>query len=95
MLNQHNVAHNYREYTEQPLSVGELRDIFAMLDLPPKKLLRKRDKAYKALGLTGNEPDEILIGHFAANPTLLERPIGVHQGKAVVGRPIENLLTIA
>ncbi|MBT3219052.1 MAG: hypothetical protein HN348_08175 [Proteobacteria bacterium] len=38
---------------------------------------------------------DTLIAHFAANPTLFERPIGVHEGKAVVGRPIENLLTIA
>jgi arsenate reductase len=36
----------------------------------------------------------VLIGHMAAHPTLLQRPIGVLGDKAAVGRPVENLLAL-
>ena len=62
--------------------------------MAPKALLRSRDAAYKELGLTGKEADDVLIGHMAAHPTLLQRPIGVSGDRAVVGRPITELLTL-
>ena len=94
MLNAHGIPHRYREYTQEPLPAAELREVFALLGVPPSALLRRRDAAFKTLGLTGQEADDVLIGHMAAHPTLLERPIGVLNGQAVVGRPVENLLTL-
>jgi len=35
-----------------------------------------------------------LIELMARHPTLLQRPIGVAGKKAVVGRPVEQLLTL-
>ena len=61
---------------------------------PARTLLRKRDKAYKELSLTGKEDDTTLISLFAQYPTLMQRPIFIHNSKAIVGRPIENMLTI-
>ena len=61
---------------------------------PANTLLRKRDKAYKELSLTGKEDDTTLIPLFAKHPTLMQRPIFIHKDQAVVGRPIENMLTI-
>ena len=92
MLNEHGIAHTYREYTKEPLSEAELRDVLAKLGVGPKDVLRKRD-ANKA-GLTGNESDDQLIALMAENPRLLERPIGVLGDRAAVGRPPENLLSI-
>ena len=94
MLNTHGIAHTYREYTADPLNLDELREVFAMLGMRPVEMLRKRDKAYKELGLTGNESDEVLMAHMAAHPTLLQRPIGIYDGRAVSGRPIENLIEL-
>lgn len=98
MLKEHDVDYEYREYTEQPLNQTELKAIFKALDKEPKALLRKNDKAYKELGLTGDETKAELIKHMAAHPTLLQRPIGVVKKgsslKAVVGRPVENLLDL-
>ncbi len=94
MLNTHGIAHTYREYTADPLNLDELREVFAMLGMRPVEMLRKRDKAYKELGLTGAEDESTLIAHMAAYPTLLQRPIGVSGDRAVVGRPIEELLTL-
>ncbi len=92
MLNDNGIAHTYREYTKEPLTVAELEDVFAKLGLGPRDVLRKRD-ATKA-GLSGQESDAELIALMAENPRLLQRPIGIVGDRAAVGRPLENLLTI-
>ena len=94
MLDQHGADYRYREYTREPLSVEELRRVFALLGVEPAALLRKRDAANKELGLDGSETSEELLAHMAAHPTLLQRPIGVIDGRAAVGRPVENLLEL-
>ncbi len=94
MLEANGLTYRYREYTQEPLSAPELTQLFERLGLPPRALLRRRDGAYKSLGLTGDEPDDVLIGHMANHPTLLQRPIGVCGDKATVGRPVENLLSL-
>ena len=94
MLKEHNVDYTYREYTEEPLSEREIREVFELLGVAPKALLRKNDKAYKELALSGDEGADRLIAHMAKHPTLLQRPIGILNGKAVVGRPHERLLEL-
>ena len=94
MLKEEGIPFVNREYTREPLSEEELRDVFGKLGLRPAELLRKRDKAYKELGLNGEEDDEQLIAHMAEHPTLLQRPIGVLGDRAVVGRPHTDLLSL-
>ena len=48
---------------------------------------------YAALGLEGAGPDRLLDA-MVANPILIERPIVVHQGRAVIARPPERVLEI-
>lgn len=94
MLEERGVPYRYREYTREPLSAKEIEAIVERLDVPVKDLLRKNDRAYKELALTGDEDETALIGHIANHPTLLQRPIGVLRGRAVVGRPVERLLEL-
>lgn len=94
MLDEHGLEYRYREYTEEPLTKTELEKVLGKLGMGPKDVLRKNDKAYKDLGLTGDEPDARLVELMAEHPTLLQRPIGVKGKKAVVGRPVENLLEL-
>jgi len=94
LLKEEGIPFINREYTREPLSQEELRDVFAMLACSPKDLLRKRDKAYGELGLTGEEADDVLIAHMAEHPTLLQRPIGILGDRAVVGRPHTELLRL-
>ncbi len=94
MLKARGIEYHYREYTRDPLSVGEIRQILEMLDVEARRLLRRNDRAFKTLGLTGEEGNEVLIAHMAEHPTLLQRPIGVADGRAAVGRPPENLLEL-
>jgi len=92
LLNENGISHTYREYTQDPLSAEELRDVFSKLNCSVRDVLRSRDA--KKAGLSGSESDEELIALMAENPRLLQRPIGVVGDKAAVGRPPENLLTL-
>ena len=89
MLNEKEIEYRYREYTREPLSETEIRDVLRKLGLRPRDVLRKND-----LGFTGEEPDNELIAAMARHPTLLQRPIGVAGDRAVVGRPPERLLEL-
>ncbi len=94
MLDQRAIAYRYREYTEEPLSEDEIRQVLARLGRPARDLLRKADGANRELGLTGDEAEAVLIRHMAAHPTLLQRPIGLLEDRAVLGRPAERLLDL-
>lgn len=95
MLDERGITYTYRDYRTDPLTEEELRALFAALARSPRDLLRRRDKAFRDLGLCGDEDDDTLIAHMHTHPTLLERPIGIHGSHAVVGRPPERLLEIA
>ena len=68
--------------------------MLGLLGVAAHTLLRKRDKMYKELALTGTEDDATLVIHFAKHPTLMQRPILIHNDKAVVCRPYDKLLEI-
>lgn len=94
MLENHEIPYRYREYTEKPLSADEIRQVLARLGRPARDLLRTADAANRDLGLTGEEREDVLIGHMAARPTLLQRPIGLLGDRAALGRPAERLLDL-
>ena len=91
-MKEHGAEYRYREYTEEPLAKAELKKVLKLLGVGPRQVLRKRDA--KKLGLAGDETDAQLIDLMVANPTLLERPIAVKAKRAVLGRPIENILEL-
>ena len=94
MLKEYGIKYQYREYTENPLNVGEIKKLLKKLRKKPHEVLRKTDKVAKELGITGDENPNDLVELMAKHPTLLQRPIGVSGGKAELGRPIENLLRL-
>ena len=94
MLKGNRVEFQYREYRLDPLSVDEITDLLERLGVGAHEVWRRRDRASKALGLTGEETEAELIAHMAEHPTLLQRPIGIAGDRAVIGRPPENLLTL-
>jgi arsenate reductase len=88
---------NYREYRDDPLSEEELHALLSQLpkeDLEARSWLRTKDRAYKELALNGDETVAQLIPLMAQHPTLLQRPIGILNGRAVIGRPAEKLLNL-
>jgi arsenate reductase (glutaredoxin) len=93
LLDEKGIPYRYRDYVKEPLSEAEIRDVLGKLGLSAREVLRRKDAA--AQGLTGDEPEGELIAAMAGNPKLLQRPIGVKGGRAVLGRPPEGLLELA
>lgn len=92
MLKDRDVEFEYREYTKEPLSAKELRALLKKLKLGAGDVLRSREA--KKHGLSADDDADALIEAMAENPKLLTRPIGVAGSKAVLGRPVENLLEL-
>ena len=88
MLNERGVDFEYREYTKNPLSSQEIREVLGQLGMSARDVLRGRDA--KKAGLTGDEDNDTLIGLMAENPRLLQRPILITDAGAAVGRPLDN-----
>ncbi|GAB3365799.1 arsenate reductase (glutaredoxin) [Lysobacter rhizosphaerae] len=82
-------------YLDTPPTRDELRELLRLLALPARALLRTGEDEYAALGLAdASLPDDALIDAMVAHPRLIERPIFVHAGRAVIGRPPEQVLTL-
>lgn len=94
MLDEKAIPYRYREYTREPLTEGEIREILRLLGISARDLLRTKDAAYAELGLAGETTDDEVIRAMARHPTLVQRPIGRLPGKAVLGRPPERLLEL-
>ena len=83
-----------REYLDDPLSVDELRRIVELLGVRPIDIVRRGEPQYAVLGLGDATPDDEVLRAMAEYPVLIERPIVVRGGRAVVGRPAESVREI-
>ena len=82
-------------YLETPPTAAELGVLLKQLGMSARQLLRHGEDEYKSLGLEDAALDDsAVIAAMVAHPKLIERPIVVANGKAVIGRPPENVLTI-
>lgn len=82
-------------YLDTPPSAAQLQTLLGQLALSPRQLLRKGEEEYKSLGLAdASLTDAQLIDAMVAAPKLIERPIVVCDGRAVLGRPPENVLAL-
>ena len=80
------------EYLKTPLAKEQLRNISQLLGLRPKDFVRKIEKDFKDNDLSKYlEDDDKLIDAMLLFPKIIERPIVVSEGKAVIGRPPENV----
>jgi arsenate reductase len=80
------------EYLKTAPTEGELRTLLQQLGLSARELLRSGEDEYQALGLAdASLTDADLLQAIAAHPQLLQRPIVVRGGRAVIARPPELL----
>jgi arsenate reductase len=73
------------------LSENELKHLLRSAGLRPQDALRKNEPAYQQHVANKNLDDDDLIRAMAKHPELIQRPIVVRGGKAVLARPAENL----
>ena len=82
------------EYLKTPLTKKELKGLLVKLNIPAKDLIRKGEaifkENYKGKDLSEKEQIDAMIKF----PKLIERPIIVKGDKAVIGRPIENVIEL-
>jgi len=95
LLRENNIDPEIIEYLVDTPDKNTLEKILELLKLEPRDLIRKNEDDYKLSGLddlslSDAEVIEILIKF----PKLIERPIVLIDGKAVIGRPPENVLEI-
>jgi len=82
------------EYLKTPLNKKELEALLKKLAIPAKDLIRKGEADFKA-NFKGKELTEAQwIDAMVTYPKLIERPIVVKGDKAVIGRPIENVMEL-
>ncbi len=82
------------KYLDTPPTKEELKTLLSQLGMNARELMRTSEAVYKELGLKEVEDEEKLIEAMVENPKLIERPIVIKDGKAVIGRPIENVVEL-
>ena len=82
------------KYLENPRTQEEITDLLKMLGMSARELMRTKESIYKELDLKNENDEDKLIQAMVENPKLIERPIVIKDGKAVIGRPIENIMKL-
>jgi len=82
------------KYLDTPPSKEELVQVLKMLGISARELMRTKEAIYKELNLKEETNEDKLIEAMVANPKLIERPVVIKDGKAAIGRPLENIEAI-
>ncbi len=95
LLEEQGIQAEVIEYLKKPPSAAELDKVLNLLNIEPRALMRTKEAEYKETGMNNPDLDRAaLIAGMVATPKLIERPIVIANGKAAIGRPPENVLTI-
>ncbi len=81
------------EYLKHPPTRAALEEIIAILEGPVADLVRK-DKRFGELGLKAEDyvTKHAVVALLLQHPELMQRPIVIRAGRAVIARPPEKLL---
>lgn len=87
-----NVDFDTVEYLKAPLAEADLRRILELIDDPPGELVRK-DANFRELGLRAGDytTADAVVELLAEHPKLMQRPVVVRGGRAVIARPSEKV----
>jgi arsenate reductase len=90
-LTEKGVAFESVHYLDKPLSANELKSLLSSAGMKPNDVVRKNEPAYRE-HVAGKElTDTQLIALMVKHPELIQRPIVVRGGKAVLARPVARL----
>jgi len=94
LLEEQGVEAEVVKYLETPPSKDEIVEVLKMLGISARELMRTKEDIYKELGLKDVSDEDALIDAMVAHPKLIERPVVIKDGKAAIGRPLENIVEI-
>lgn len=87
-LSDKGMAFEYREITEDPLSIEEITRIFMESGLPIQKFLNTSGGVYRELNMKEKIKelsDEAVLEFLSKYPMLIKRPILLNENKIMVG----------
>ena len=94
LLEEKGVEADVVKYLDTPPTKEELVAVLKMLGISARELMRTKEDLYKELNLKEETDEDKLIDAMVKNPKLIERPIVIKDGKAAIGRPIENIIDL-
>ena len=96
LIQENNTEIEIVEYLKTPPSAAEIKELCSKIGITPKELIRFNESIAKDLGLKNStdKQDNEWCRIMAEYPKLIERPIVVLNGKAILGRPPEKVLDI-
>ena len=94
ILHQHGAEPEIVEYLSTVPSKGELKELLAMLRMKPFELIRTNENLFQQKFEGKNYSDDEWLDIMLEHPELIQRPIVISGGKAVIGRPPEKVLDL-
>ncbi len=82
-----------RLYLKDAPSKEEIVAVRNALGVTAGAMMRKGEKIFKEMGLAQADEDT-LVAAMVNHPILIERPLLIHDGQAIIGRPPETVLKI-
>jgi arsenate reductase len=80
------------DYIKNPPKISEIKLILSQLNRNSMDLIRKNETEFKEFIQGKNLSEAEIIELMSKYPKLIERPIVINKGKAVIARPIEKLI---
>lgn len=94
ILEERGLEVDYIRYLEHSPTRTELERVLEMLGTDdPRRMMRTKEPVYRELDLASADRDTLLDA-MAEHPILIERPIIIRDGRAVIGRPPERALEL-
>lgn len=81
-----------RDYIANPPDAAELARVAALVG-GAAALIRRKEPLFRELNLKEAD-DPALLAAMLAHPILIERPVVLRGGKAVLGRPVEAIAAL-
>ena len=94
LLEEKGLSPEVRPYLQDPPSAEELHEVLDVLGGDIGPMTRRKEAAFKEAGLTKDSSADEVIAAMVTHPILIERPIVLNNGKAAIGRPPENVLSV-
>jgi arsenate reductase len=90
-IDQSNQEYEIIAYLTETPSFDELKTLLQKLSLQPIELVRTKEKVWIENFKAKTMSDDEVIKAMVENPILIERPIVVKDGKAIIGRDLDRV----
>ena len=94
LLEENGVEAEVVKYLDEELTEAMIKELLLKLDIDAIDLMRTKEDKFKELMLDKVGDEGVLIRAMTRFPILIERPIVIKGNKAVIGRPIENVIEL-